>query len=192
MAALFTCACAAPEQSQQVAAGPQPLSSQTGGDADAAEEGPSWDLTREIVVIPWTTAFEPRALLLADNVRVEGPVGLLEHFATGFEQQHHSRSVETRPEGFVQTVQIRHAAAPHIRGKLDGLDIVAQHSLVVIERPGAVDVKVIATGEAYWSNPGTGEEQRGDALEFTGQIERDVVEPPDLEQSSGAPDPVRE
>lgn len=122
---------------------------------------------------PWTSSFERSALLVADEVRVEGPKGLLDHIATRIEPEHHVYGVETVAEGFRQTFTPRDPnAGIEMRAYLDGLELVAVRRLVLLERPGDVDVVVQGTGDAYWRETASGREQRGDVLRFVGERPR--------------------
>ena len=122
--------------------------------------------------LPWTDAFENAAVLLAAEVRIEGPVGLLRHVATVSDPGEFDRVEKTVSEGFLQEVVVKpDAAGAEIRAQLDKLSIVATHRLSVLERPGPVDVLVVARGDAYWAQ-GAGNERRGDILRLDGKIAR--------------------
>ena len=100
---------------------------------------------------PWTQEFEQRTLLLADSVRIEGPVGLLEHLATRPNPEFHERSERTTPDGFLQEIQSRVTGqGSEIYAWLDKLEIVALRKLVVLEAPSQTDVVVEAAGEVLW------------------------------------------
>ena len=124
---------------------------------------------------PWTDAFERPAVLVAEEVRVEGPVGLLHHLATVSDPEEFERTEKTVPEGFLQEVAVKpDTPGAEIRAQLDGLAIVAFRRLTALERPGEVDVVVVARGEAYWAGgeKGSEVEKRGDILRFQGKIVR--------------------
>ena len=123
---------------------------------------------------PWTAEFVAPALLIASEVRVEGPVGLLEHVATRADPEFHERVEKTTPEGFRQQITLKPGVGEaEIQGHLDALRIVATRRLVVLERPGAQgEVRVSASGDAYWREDASGKERRGPALGFVGKIER--------------------
>jgi hypothetical protein len=136
-------------------------------DPDAAAAGAS----REPVPIAWTDAFMRRALLLADEIRVEGPRGLLEHVAVRSDDGLYERDVETTPDGFVQTTSARPDVGELVRGQLDQWQLVANRRIVIIENPAALDVLITARGDALWQDP-SGIERRDAMLEFEGPIER--------------------
>ena len=55
--------------------------------------------------------------------------------------------------------------------ELDNLAIVSLHSLTILERPGPVDVLVIATGDAFLKEKGA-DESRGSTLRIEGKVKR--------------------
>lgn len=124
--------------------------------------------------LPWTEDFRQPAVLLAREVRIEGPQGLLQHVATMSDPSELDRREQTRPEGFLQEITVRPESeklGAEIRAQLDQLAIVATQRLSVLERPGPVDVLVIASGDAYYAR-GKESEQRGEILRFQGKIAR--------------------
>ena len=121
---------------------------------------------------PWTDAFAKPAVLIAAEIRVEGPKGLLDHVATVSDPDEFNRTEKTRPEGFLQEIVVKpDAVGAEIRAQLDQLTIVATRRLVVLERPAAVDVTVVAQGDAYWASRDE-DEKRGESLRFHGKIAR--------------------
>lgn len=127
---------------------------------------------RLLAPVPWTDAFQEPAVLLAADVRIEGPQGLLRHVATISDPEEFDRVERTLPEGFLQEIVVKpDALGAEIRAQLDQLAIVATHRLSVLERPGPVDVVVLANGDAYWAR-GPETEKRGDSLRLEGIIAR--------------------
>jgi hypothetical protein len=123
--------------------------------------------------LPWTREFQEPALLVATEVRVEGPVGLLAHIATRIDPEVHERVEKTVPAGFLQQVTVKSdAGEAEIKAQLDNLSVVALRRLIVIEQPGPHDVVVTARGQAWWSNVATKAEQRAELLTLVGKIER--------------------
>ena len=119
---------------------------------------------------PWTKSFQSSALLIADEIRIEGPKGLLDHIATRIEPEFHTYEATTLPEGFQQLFKPRtEAAGIDIRAYFDALEVVAFQRLVLLERPGDVDVIVQAVGDAFYREASTGREQRGSSLRFVGE-----------------------
>jgi len=122
--------------------------------------------------VPWTESFLEPAVLLAADIRIEGPRGLLRHIATISNPEELDRIEKTLPEGFLQHVVVKpDVPGAEIRAQLDQLAIVATHSLYVLERPGPVDVVVLANGNAYWAS-GKENERRGASLRLEGKIAR--------------------
>lgn len=122
---------------------------------------------------PWTDRFMKPCVLVADQIRIEGPVGLLDHLATPSNPELHDRSEKTVPAGYLQQISVKEGiGVAEIQAQLDNLTIVALKKLVVLERPGPVDLVVLAAGDAYFNDKSTQEEQRADSLRFVGQIER--------------------
>lgn len=119
---------------------------------------------------PWTETFRSPAMLIADEIRVEGPKGLLDHIATRVEPDHHTYDAKTLPEGFCQTFELRRrGSGVEIRAYLDAFELVSMGRLILLERPGEVEVVVQARGDAYWHDNQTGAEQRGPLLTFRGE-----------------------
>jgi hypothetical protein len=117
---------------------------------------------------PWTDAFLTEAVLIADEVRIEGPEDLLEHVAIRQDPEALQFATATTSEGLRQEVAAQEGfERVEIRCQLDAWTIVALRKLVVLQRPGEAPVRVIAAGDAAWV-PVTGEEQRGPRLEFRG------------------------
>lgn len=121
---------------------------------------------------PWTDQFRAPAVLVATEIRIEGPVGLLEHVATRPDPLHHERVDKTVPQGFLQQITVLPGGEVEIKGQLDHLTVVATQRLIVLERPGPHDVTVTARGDAYWKHQESGEEKRGETLSLVGKIPR--------------------
>ncbi len=136
----------------------------------------------------WTSAFREPALLFADTITIEGPRGLLDHFAARSVLQYHAYEAETLPEGFRQTFTVRSPdAGVELRGYLDALEVVALQQLIVIEKPGELDVLVSASGNVYWRESATGREQRAPVLSFVGPIDS----PADVTEDGAQPESPR-
>ena len=127
-------------------------SSTDGGLGSSAKGAP---ISAEDLIIPWTPSFTRGALLIADEIRVEGPKGLLEHIATRVVEPHHRQQVETLPEGFQQIVEVVDPNSEvEIRSHLDSMQIVAVRRITILERPGDVRVKIRAMGRVYYKRDG--------------------------------------
>lgn len=123
---------------------------------------------------PWTEAFQDEAMLVADEVRIEGPPGLREHLAVSQSAEHHLYVIDTTPAGLLQETSVRPAFLGEVslRGKMDGLTLVVAKRVVVLERPSYVPVTISAFGDVYWRNSVTGEERRGESLNLRGEAPR--------------------
>jgi len=121
---------------------------------------------------PWTERFLVPSMLVADEIRIEGPAPLLEHVVTRPEAEVHDSSVQTIPAGFEQTIRTR-LPGTEIRAQIDQLSIIAMRKLVVLERPGAGDVLITAVGDvSYWKDGPQGEVARSQGLKIPGPIAR--------------------
>jgi len=118
---------------------------------------------------PWTTAFADAAILLAEEIVVEGPDDLLEHFVNVRADGLYEHSTRTTEYG--RLLETRLAEGVHgaeIRAYLDAWELVAMRKLTVLQRPGEVAVTVRARGKAWWSPADGSGERRGDDLAFRG------------------------
>ncbi len=123
--------------------------------------------------LPWTERFTTAQVLVADDVRIEGPKPLLEHVVTLSDPDLHSVEVKTTPAGLLQTITLRPGQTGiEIRAHVDNLAISALRRLTILERPGAGDALVAASGNVYWKDAATGAEQRGASLRLPGPIRR--------------------
>jgi len=120
---------------------------------------------------PWTKRFLEPGVLVADEIRIEGPAPLIEHVVTRPEPEVHDFQVQTIPAGFQQTITVRTPGA-EIRAQVDQLAISALRRLVILERPGQVDVLVIAAGDVYWKDGPKADPQRSQSLRIEGPIPR--------------------
>ena len=124
-------------------------------------------------MLPWTDAFQKSAVLLANEVRVEGPQGLIAHIATVSNPELLDRVEKATPEGFLQVVRLKEGVhGVEIKAQLDRLTIVALERLSVLEHPGATSVVVDAKGEVFWQDLESKSEKRGEALRLEGKVPR--------------------
>jgi len=118
---------------------------------------------------PWTTTFLTPAVLIAREVRIEGPLGIRDHVALTVDSDLHDYSLRTGPDGLMQELSFKAGSGGgELRCQLDQLVIAAEQRITVLERPGPAPVVVLATGEALWQTP-AGEEQHGDTLRLVGE-----------------------
>ncbi len=126
-----------------------------------------------IVQKPWTLKFVKSAVLVAQDVHVEGPEGLLEHFVTRQELDVVDLETKTTPDGLLQTFTLKPGLTNgDIRGQLDNLAITCMHRLEVLERPGHVPVVVQANGDVFYQEAGAEMPTRGASLRFVGEIQK--------------------
>lgn len=126
-----------------------------------------------LVAKPWTDRFLKPAALIAQDVRVEGPDGLLEHIVARQELEFVDVETKTTSDGLLQTITLK-SGVPNgeIRAQLDNLAILCLHRLEILERPGPVPVVVLARGDAFYQEKGSTSEMRGPTLRFEGQVAR--------------------
>lgn len=125
------------------------------------------------VAKPWTTQFEKATLLIADEVRIEGPDGLLDHLATRADATAHKKSERVTRDGFLQEIVLAPNTAPlEIRAFLDRYEIVALKKLSVLERPGPVDAVIVATGDVFLRDAASEAVQRAPVLRIDGKIQQ--------------------
>jgi len=145
------------------------------GEPDPRQARPSGaaEGTQPVADLPWTQEFMESAVLVAGDVSIEGPAGLLDHFVQLQDPEVHTYRVRTVPEGLMQETTVKELGSVFpIRCNLDNLSIVAERSLTVLERPGDVAVRVVARGDAYWKRTNSGNERRGELLELIGHRPR--------------------
>jgi hypothetical protein len=160
LALALVAGCGTPEKQAESPFAPAP---------DPNEGPPSDILARK----PWTREFEKSAVLIAQDVRVEGPDGLLEHFVARQELEFFDVDTKTTRDGLLQTMTIKPGVPnAEIRAQLDNLAITCFRRLEVLERPGDVPVVVLARGDAFYQETGSPTPQRGETLRFVGAVER--------------------
>ncbi len=120
---------------------------------------------------PWTERFLAPSVLVADEIRIEGPAPLLEHVVTRPEPDVHESQAQTIPAGFEQTIRVRTPGA-EIRAQIDQLAISAMRKLVVLERPGGGDVVITAIGDVMWKDGPENGPARSQSVRIAGPIAR--------------------
>lgn len=119
---------------------------------------------------PWTRAFRAPAVLIADEIRVEGPDDLLAHFASLQDPGTTTYSSRTTDEGLLQeTVMQPGVGGAEITAQLDGWELHALRRLVVLQRFTDAPVTVRGSGNAYWASASGAGERRGEMLVFHGE-----------------------
>ena len=159
--AFLACACAAPAPDSTTRESPSAVQ------ASATEPG-----RRSARTLPWTTRFRRRAsVLLANDVRVEGSQGLLDHIYCAASDKHVVNQ-RTDPRGLASRPSKRARERRSACGPL---------SMACASKPSGgsssskrvepCDVHVTALGDAWWKDV-NGTEERGETWERTGAIER--------------------
>ena len=154
-------ACVAPEKRSESPFAPAP----------DPKAGPP---TNIVIQKPWTERFFTAGALVANDVRIEGPDGLLEHVVSLQDLQITDVVTKTTPDGLLQTITLRSdAVGEEIRAQLDNLAIACSRSLTILERPGPVDVVVTAAGDVFFQEKGSDAgEQRAPNLRLVGPVKR--------------------
>lgn len=156
----FLGACGAPDKRSESPFAPAPN----------PNDGPP---TGDLAVKPWTDRFYATGVLVASDVRIEGPDGLLEHVVARQDLQIVDVSTKATNDGLLQVLTVREeAAGEEVRAQLDNLAIVFLHSLTILERPGPVDVVVSASGDVYLNEKGGDGEKRAPTLRIVGHVAR--------------------
>jgi hypothetical protein len=116
----------------------------------------------------WTAAFQREAVLVADEILIEGPQDLIDHVVLRQDPEVTLYSTKTITEGLLQELAARPQTGMEVRGQLDAWSLAAFKRIRVLQRPGEVPVTVRARGNAYWAAAGGGGERRAEELAFEG------------------------
>lgn len=116
----------------------------------------------------WTSAFQNGAVLVADEIFVEGPPDLVDHVALRQDQETTLYATKTVSEGLRQELSARPELGVEVRGQLDAWSLAAFQKITVLIRPGEVPVTVRARGNAYWSAADGSGGKRENELAFRG------------------------
>lgn len=127
------------------------------------------DAVDPLAPAPWTGAYTSTAVMLSRTLRIEGPVGLLQHVVASSDDEFYERSVETVNGNLRQIITRSTEEVPEIRVQLDAWTIAVFERVVIIERRDDCPVRVVATGEAIWRDA-DGNLLSQDRLEFEGAI----------------------
>lgn len=149
----------------------KPTSRDETSGAGASAEAPARPMPD--AMLPWTDAFQKSAVLLANDVRVEGPQGLIARIATVSNPDELERIEKATPEGYLVVIQAKpEVYGVEIKAQLDRLTIVALQHLTMLERPGSKTVVVEAKGEVFWQELETKAEKHVPTLRLEGKIPR--------------------
>ncbi len=179
-AALVACASPSPPESGRNAHDASGAS-RASGEADASQAG---------LEAAWTDAFETASVLLAREVSIEGPPGLVAHFALQQNPRDFDFHAEGTARGFLQESSVKQDLAasaavswPPLRAQLDNLMIAASHRIRVLERPELCDVVVAARGEVMWKCLAPEQERRGETLRLVGAVGSNAIQAEGCEPS---------
>ncbi len=136
-----------------------------------APKEPESALVLEPVALPsraWTDAFLRAAVLVADEIVIEGPRDLIDHVVLQQDQETTAYTTKTIPEGLWQELVVRPEMGVEVRAQLDGWSLAAFRRITVLSRPGKVPVTVRALGKAFWAEVDGSGERRQENLVFQG------------------------
>ena len=132
-----------------------------------AQDKPATSAKSAASKAPWSLEFQSKSILIAREITIEGPVGLIDHVA--YKQVAEQRySTKTIPDGLLQEISVGDDHSQPIFIQLDNLVINAIRSARVLERVVDGPVKITARGDAYWKNLETGEQKRAESVELIG------------------------
>jgi len=132
-------------------------------------DGPQ--LTLEPGALParaWTSAFQRPAVLVADEIFIEGPPDLVDHVALRQDDESTIYATKTVPEGLRQELAARPELGVEVRAQLDAWSLAALRRITVLARPGEGPVTVRARGSAFWAAADGSGERRENELVFQG------------------------
>jgi hypothetical protein len=118
---------------------------------------------------PWTGAFLREAVLVADEIAIEGPRDLIDHVVLQQDEETTSYATKTIPAGLWQELVSRPEMGVEVHAQLDGWSLAAFKRITVLQRPGEVPVTVRALGKAFWSLADGSDERRAESLAFQGR-----------------------
>lgn len=118
----------------------------------------------------WTSRFRAPAALIAEEVFISGPRGLLDHVVSA-DAPETTYLVKTTPDGLLQ----ERTAQPgvefvKIQTQVDQWKIVGTQKVVILERPGRVHVVVEVRGNAYYNDDELASPDQGERFRFVGEI----------------------
>lgn len=116
----------------------------------------------------WTGAFLREAVLVADQILIEGPHDLIDHVVLRQDEETTAYATKTIPEGLWQELVARPEMGVEVRAQLDAWSLAAFQRITVLQRPGEVPVTVRALGHAYWAAVDGSGERREESLVFQG------------------------
>lgn len=139
-----------------------------------AEPAAPESLELEPLTLPariWTGEFRREAVLIAEEIEIEGPPDLVDHVALQSDPETNLYTSQTITQGLFQELLARTEMGTPVRGQLDGWSLAATRRITVLQRPGEVPVRVRARGNVYWAAADGSGERRENELVFLGQHE---------------------
>ena len=121
----------------------------------------------------WTNAFLTPSLLIAEDIRIEGPPALRSRLGLPQGGKNLNSITKATDNGLLHIFTLGGDEGDTIQAHLDRWHIVATKRLQVLERPFEADVQIVARGEAAWVPNSEDDEQperRGAELKFTGEL----------------------
>lgn len=125
----------------------------------------------ELPARAWTARFRSEAVLVADEIAIEGPHDLVDHVALRQDSETCDYSSQTIPAGLFQELVSKATMGAPVLAQLDGWSLAAARRITVLQRPGDVPVIVRARGNVYWAAAAGGAERRENELTFEGRHE---------------------
>jgi len=151
-------ACSGPRKANDA---PREASDTQSADTSAAPASPE-NTVAAAPELPWPEDFKSSAILLADEIELSGPKGLLAHVALRQDPELIDYRIETTSAGLLQVARAKQDAGyVEIRAQLDNWAVVAMQRMTILERPGDVPVEVRARGNAVWHPSDGAAERRG-------------------------------
>lgn len=114
---------------------------------------------------PWTGEFLKPAGLTAAKIWIEGPRGLLDHLAIRQDEETSVYAEKSVPQGFLRSLRRKGNGWTELHAHMDQWELVAFEELQVLERFGPCNIRIRASGDAFWQSEGE-ESRRGENLEF--------------------------
>ena len=136
-------------------------------------DGPGAPPRPGLVSAPWTREFLAPAVLVAEEIRIEGPTGLRDHMAVRQDNVNTSYTAKTTRQGLLQETEAKpDRGYVEIHGQLDALQMVAFRRIVWLEKPGDGPVVVRALGDASWERADGSDAKHGPEIELVGSVPR--------------------
>ncbi|MSR61703.1 MAG: hypothetical protein EXS08_04540 [Planctomycetes bacterium] len=130
--------------------------------------GPALNLEPAQPPREWTRAFQKAAVLVADEIFIEGPSDLIDHVVLVADPDTNEYTTKTVTQGLLQELVAKPNSHVELGAQLDAWKLAAFRRITVLQRPGEVCVTVRASGEAYFAPADGSGEKRENQLVFQG------------------------